>query len=186
MNGTLQAITAFEQSAIVAGQARLHTFAAARIERTASIRTARAVATAQADAMQSSMEAWLETVYADLRYHVHPLTCAILIPCPWSRSHHRAYGLSEQQGRLLAALVTDVVNALPERRRCIEFDGVNRWLLNLSRFPTLQDAHAWLRGPCQITASTVLEGWRKYPGGRRDTGRSTGQVSGRSIGFGTG
>ena len=50
MNATLQAITAFEQSAIVAGQAKLHTFAAARIERTASIRTARAVATAQADA----------------------------------------------------------------------------------------------------------------------------------------
>ena len=186
MNATLQAITAFEQSALVAGQARLTSFAEARIERRATIKTARAVATAQADVMQSSLEAWIETIYADLRYHVHPYSQAIMIPAPWSRAHHRHYGLSEPQGRLLAILVTDVVQALPERRRLIEYDGVNRWTLNQSRFPTLQDALAWLRGPCAISANLVLEGWRKYPGGRRDAGQSAGQSSGRAIGFVTG
>ena len=181
-----QQISQHEGNAIVAGQARIHAFAATRFEAKATIKTARAVATAQADVMQSSMEAWMETVYSDLRFHVHPLTGAIVIPAPWSRAHHRHYGLSEQQGRLLAVLVNDVVAALPERRRLCEFDGVNRWVLNQSRFPAIGDALAWLRGPCQITANLVLEGWRKYPGGRRDRGQSAGQSSGRSIGFGAG
>ena len=182
----ITSITKYESNAIIAGQARLTTFAATLVERRATIKTARAVATAQADVMQSSLEAWMETVYADLRYHVHPYTGSIMIPSPWSRDHHRHYGLSENQGRLLRILVTDVVQALPERRRLIEYDGVNRWTLNQSRFPTLQDALAWLRGPCQISANLVLEGWRLYPGGRRDRGQSAGQSSGRAIGFATG
>lgn len=181
-----QTISQYEGNAIVAGQARLTAFAAARIERRASIKTARAVAQAQSDVMQSSIEAWMETIYSDLRFHVHPYTGAILIPSPWSRAHHRHYGLSECQGRLLSLLVTDLVSALPERRRMIEYDGVNRWVLAVTRFPTLPTAMEWLRGPCAISANLVLEGWRKYPGGRRDTGQSTGQFSGRSIGFGNG
>ena len=181
-----QAISQHEGNALIAGQARLTAFAATHVERRASIRTARAVATAQADVMQSSLEAWIETIYADLRYHVHPHSQAIMIPAPWSRAHHRHYGLSEPQGRLLAILVTDVAQALPERRRLIEYDGVNRWTLNQSRFPAIGDALAWLRGPCAISANLVLEGWRKYPGGRRDAGRSAGRSSGRAIGFATG
>lgn len=178
-----QAISQHEGNVIVAAQARLTAFAAARVQRTATIRTARAVATALADVMQSSMEAWLETVYSDLRFHVHPLTYVILIPSPWSRSHHRHYGLSEAQGRLLRNLVVDVVAALPERRRLIEFDGINRWALNQSRFPALGDALAWLRGPCQITANLVLEGSRLYPQGRRDPGQSPGLTTGQPHGF---
>lgn len=178
-------ITQHEANAIVAAQTRLTGALAGRMERRATIRTARAVATALADLMQSSMEAWMESVYADLRYNVHPLTNAIAIPAPWSRAHHRHYGMSECQGRLLAALVGDVVAALPERRRLIEYDGVNRWQLNVTRFPAIGDALAWLRGPCQITPTLVLEGWRQYPGGRRD-GQSSGQSTGQRHGFANG
>lgn len=184
MNPAIAAINAFESNAIIASQARLTAYAAAHVERTATIRTARAVATAQADVMQSAMESWIEVVYSDLRYHVHPLTYAILIPCPWSRTHHRSYGLSECQGRLLACLVQDTVAMLPARRRLCELAG-NRWLLNLPAFPTVGDALTWLRGPCQVTAGAVLEGWRKYPQGRRDgqrVGQPTGQGHGLPIG----
>ena len=183
MNHTaLQAITQHEANALVAGQARLHAFTAGRLQQVASIRTRRAVATAQADVMQSAMEAWMETIYGDLRYHIHPYTFAIQIPAPWSRTHHRHYGLSEPQGRLLACLVQDVIAMLPARRQLFVYDGINRWQLNKDRFPTLATALEWLRGPCRLSPDAVLEGWVRYPHGRRivpPTGQSTGQSMGR-------
>lgn len=182
MNTTHQAIARHEAGALVAGQTRLHAFAVGRVEQVASIRTRRAVCQAQADKMQGAMEAWAETVYADLRYNLHPHSHAILVPAPWSRTHHRHYALSEPEGRLLAILVGDVIAMLPARRRLVEYDGVNRWLLNLSHFPQLGDALAWLRGPCAITANQVLEGWVRYPHGRRivsPNGPSAGQRTGR-------
>ncbi len=178
MNHTaFQVIARHENNALVAGQARLHRFTAGRLQQAASIRTRRAVATAQADKLQSALEAWIEAIYADVRYNLHPYSQAIQIPSPWSRTHHGAYALSEPEGRLLRCLVVDVVSALPERRRLIEFDGVNRWRLNLTKFPTLPDALTWLRGPCRVSVDAVLEGWLRYPQGRR-TGRPTGQTGG--------
>ena len=175
----LQAITRHEAGALAAAQAKLSAYAGPRMEQAAQIRTRRAVCQAQADKMHAALERWIETVYGhageDLRYHVHAMTHAIQIPAPWSRTQHRAYHLSEPEGRLLSCLVQDLIACLPARRRLFEYDASNRrWILNVTNFPTLPAALEWLRGPCAITGPAVLEGWVKYPSGRR-LGQPAGQ-----------
>ena len=179
----LQAITHHENGALVAGQAKLHAYAAGRIEAQATFQTRRAVAQAQTDQANKALQRWLQETYAD-SYNVRDYDQAIMIPAPWSRTHCHAFGLSEPMGRLLRCIVEDTLTALPERRRLIMYSPEStRWHVNLDRFPTWESAAAWLSGPGMVTAVTWLSAQSKYPNGRRPRGQGAGVGHGARAGF---
>ena len=179
----LQAITRHENGALVAGQARLHAYAAGRIEAQATFKTRRAVAESQCDQANAALRKWLQDAYAD-SYNVRNYDQAILLPAPWSRAHCRSFGLSEPMGRLLREVVLDTLTALPERRRLIMYSPEStRWHVNTDRFPTWESAAAWLAGPGNVTAVTWLAAQGKYPNGRRPPGQGAGVGHGVDRGF---
>ena len=183
MNMAIQAIQRHEAGALVAGQARLHAYAAGHIEAKATFRTRRAVAQAQTDQANAALRKWLQDAYSD-PFNVRSYDQAILLPCPWSRAHCHAFGLSEPMGRLLRCIVEDTITALPERRRLIMYSPEStRWHVNTDRFPTWEGAAAWLAGPGMVTAVTWLAAQGKYPNGRRPPGQGAGVGHGVDRGF---
>lgn len=178
-NPILNAITKAESSALVAGQAHLHAYAAARIEAQAEIKTRRAVAQAQADHANAALHRWLRTVYEDLKWNVRQHDNAIVVPAPWSRSHCHVYGLSEPAGRLLRCIVEDTLQLLPPKRWLVVYNpSTTRWHVNLERFPTWGDAAAWLDGPGHVTPEQWMVAADKYHAGRRPPVHPHGQRHG--------
>ena len=183
MNMAIQAIQRHENGALVAGQAKLHAYAASHIEAKATFKTRRAVAESQCDQANAALRKWLQDAYAD-PYNVRDYDSAIVLPCPWSRAHCHAYGLSEPMGRLLREIVVDLLTLLPERRRLFAYNPEStRWHVNLDRFPTWESAAAWLSGPGNVGAVTWLAAQGKYPNGRRPPVHLAGVDRGVKHGF---
>ena len=68
----------------------------------------------------------------------------VLLPAPWSRTRHRAYGLSDHTRRVLRVVLVAKLDALPPKYRLLTCEAQS-WYVNLDSFGTLPAALGWLR-----------------------------------------
>jgi hypothetical protein len=143
--------------------------ASGQIIRLADEQGLRVLHAAQADLAQRACERWLELLYdrtGDLWWNVRDDGMIRLAP-PWSRTRRRHYGLSEPQSRILLRIVRDLINQLPERHQLYWYaEAHQRYVLNRSRFATVERALEWQRSIGLIKATTWHHYSVKFPGGR--------------------
>ena len=163
-----QTIATASTRTVAAGQAHVDAFVRDKLSAAATEEGLRVVAVAQAELAQRAVERWLELLYTDARFNLRSVDNQIRLAPPWSRSRRVNYHLTEPQARTLRWLVVEVLDALPARRRLFWYDaGATRWVLNRDRFPTLDTALAWQRGPGAITPAAWRAAQERYPAGRR-------------------
>lgn len=119
----------------------------------------RVLAEARTELMRRAMRRFATLVYdgaPHVWYNVSS-TGRVLVPVPWSRTHHRAYGLTDPDSRALAVHVADVVASLPGRRAWLWYDeNAGFWHVNRGAFPELVHALAWLDGPGAMTPARYI------------------------------
>jgi hypothetical protein len=162
-------IAQLSAATLAAGQAQVDRHASGHIIRLAEEQSLRVVHAAQADLAQRSCERWIELLYDvrdDVWWNVREDGLIRLAP-PWSRSRRRAYGLSEPQARILLRIVRELLGQLPERRQLYWYmPEYQRYALNRSRFPHVEQALEWQRSIGAVTAAMWHTYSNKYPGGR--------------------
>jgi len=162
-------VTELSTRTIAAGQAQVDRHASGHIIRMAEEQSLRVVHAAQADLAQRSCERWIELLYDvrdDVWWNVREDGLIKLAP-PWSRSRRTRYGLSEPQSRILLRIVRELLGQLPERRQLYWYmPEYQRYALNRSRFPRVEQAMEWQRSIGAVTAAMWHTYSNKYPGGR--------------------
>jgi hypothetical protein len=142
-----------------AATAQVSRWAREKAAHTAQVQSRRLLAEAHAELLRRALVRFAELCYEgapDDWYNVGA-TGRVLVPVPWSRTQHAAYGLSDPDSRILRAHVADVLAHLPARRAWLWYDARGkRWHINRGAFPTLADAQGWLAGPGALTATRYL------------------------------
>lgn len=150
-----------------ASTAKVGTWARGQLLKAAQVNSRRLIAEAKAELANRAMWRFIELCYDGAPGHWYNVerTGRIVIPCPWSRTHHASYGLTDVAGRLLRWHIVGVQDALPERRRLFWFDG-QFWHLNRGNFPDLATAQDWLRTVGMVTAARWDALSQAHPNGR--------------------
>jgi hypothetical protein len=159
----------------VATSAKVSNWSRQKLGEVAQAQSRRVLAEARAELMQRAMRRFLALVYdgaPHVWYNVSG-TGRIVVPVPWSRRQHAAYGLTDPDSRVLRVHVVDVVASLPGRRSLLWYDdAAGFWHLNRGGFPELAQALNWLDGPGRMTAARYMaiastQDRRGRNGGRR-------------------
>lgn len=163
----------------VAATAKVDGFVRERVRAAAALQGRRVVATAHAELAQRALVRFVQLLYdagAGGRLYNVAQDGRIRIPVPWSRVHHADYGLTDRDGRILYSMVSWRLEQLPSRHQLMWRNG-RWWILNLARFPTHDQAGAWL-AQFPITPELWDEHAGKVPQRGQPAGRTGGQAKG--------
>lgn len=96
------------------------------------------------------------------------------LPVPWSRTRYADYGLTDHGGRVLRVLLVTQLERQAPSRRLLRY-AAGKWMVNLTAYPHLAAAQAWLQGCATITADQ----WLRANDGLPRRGKSHGRNAGR-------
>ena len=165
---------------VVAAQARLDSQILPRIDGVAESLCRSAILQARCDLANTAACRWGLLLYATTtggrRVNISPAG-QILLPTPWSRRRHAAYGLSDADSRVLGAWVRARLAELPPRFRALVFDGAeSRWYLSGKYAPATPEGFAgWWHEHMLLTP----DGWlNAAPGAGLQRGQPRGKRRG--------
>lgn len=129
----------------LAAGAKVNQFARQRLDTATTVESRRLIATAQCELAQRALLRFCGLLYeprGDAFWNIAD-DGRILIACPWSRTQHGAYGLTDHGGRILRSLVVARLAGMPFKYQWLVLKG-RFWYVNQARFPDLASAEAWL------------------------------------------
>lgn len=143
----------------VASAAKVDRFVKDKVSAAAAVQSRRVLAVAQAELCNRAMRRFVELLYDETdagRLVNLGDNGRILIPAPWSRTRHRAYGLSDHSRRVLRAVLLAKLQAVAPRYRLLTCEG-RQWYVNLDSFGNGGAAAGWLRSRGTVTADDWLK-----------------------------
>lgn len=142
----------------VAAAAKVDRFVRSKVQHVAEVQSRLVLASAQAELCNRALKRFVELCYEETEAGT---LCnlgvggVVLLPTPWSRTRYASYGLTDQGGRVLRALlVAQLRQQLPPSRRLLRYGG-GKWAVNLAAYPHLPAALAWLEA-CAVTPDQWL------------------------------
>lgn len=128
--------------------ARVDKFIKQKVGDAAGVQSRRVLAAANAELANRALHRFFELLYDETADGV---LCNIgeegrvLIPAPWSRTRHDAYGLTDHGARVLRSIMTARLAAMPWRFQVMHLDAAaGRWRVNLKHYGNLAAALGWL------------------------------------------
>ena len=141
----------------LATAARVDKFMRGKVAAAAGIQSRKVLAAASAELGNRALQRFVELLYDETdggRLANLGDGGRILIPAPWSRTRHRAYGLSDHGARVLRSIITAKLDAMPPRYRLLTCEG-GRWYLNME-FGSLGAGLGWLRSRGKVSPDDWL------------------------------
>ena len=141
----------------LATAAKVDRFVKNKVGAAAEVQSRKVAAAAQAELANRAMRRFVELVYDETSEGV---LCnlgdggRVLLPAPWSRTRHRAYGLSDHGARVLRIIITAKLDAMPAKYRLLTCEG-GRWYLNME-FGSLGAGLGWLRSRGKVSPDDWL------------------------------
>ena len=140
-----------------AAAAKVDAFVKRSVADAAALQSRRVLAAAHAELCNRALRRFLELVFDQTpggRLANIGDGGRILIPTPWSRRQHAAYGLTDHGGRVLRVLFLGELNNTASWAQPLYLER-GQWCVNLRKYGDLAAALAWLDRH-QVTADTWL------------------------------
>ena len=146
-NGLVKDLERTAQRWPVASAARVDKFVRGAVGAAAAVQSRRVLAGAQAELCNRALRRFVELLYDETdggRLVNLGGGGRILIPAPWSRTRHAAYGLTDHSRRVLRGVLVAKLDVLPPRYRLLTCEAQS-WYVNLDSYGNVGAALGWLR-----------------------------------------
>ena len=139
-------------------------FVRSKVRQAAESSSKRLVAASACQLVNTALRRFIALCYESDNSHLWNVAPdgRVLIPTPWSRSKHAAYGLSDTEHRVLRLAILTHNEEAPTSMQLWWYQG-GRWYLNRHSYPDAAAALQWL-AQWQITPAAWLQAQTRFKG----------------------